>query len=173
MTPFKFGLHYYKRNVPLALLSQLISFIALTADLLLPLIMELFIDYVICSNTPDKTSIFYFLLDGSAGEVHTMELFIHIALFYMGILLIRLVLVYVRNVLNQVLGLRLETKLREVTYKKLMELDSQTISGYNSGELLQTINSDTIMYKDLFSHIYPNILDALFVLCVSIVVLLR
>ncbi|MBO4507166.1 MAG: ABC transporter ATP-binding protein [Spirochaetaceae bacterium] len=171
MTPFKFGLHYYKRNVPLALLSQLISFIALTADLLLPLVMELFIDYVICSNTPDKTSIFYFLLDGSAGEVHTMELFIHIALFYMGILLIRLVLVYVRNVLNQVLGLRLETKLREVTYKKLMELDSQTISGYNSGELLQTINSDTIMYKDLFSHIYPNILDALFVLIVSIVVL--
>ena len=48
-----------------------------------------------------------------------------------------------------------------------MELDSQTISGYNSGELLQTINSDTIMYKDLFCHIYPNILDAIFVLCIS------
>ena len=171
MTPFSFGLHYYKRNVPLALFSQLLSFIALAADLLLPLIMELFIDYVICDNTPDSTSLFYFLLDGRAGEVHTFELFWHIALFYLGLLLIRLVLIYVRNVLNQVLGLRLETKLREVTYKKLMELDSQTISGYNSGELLQTINSDTIMYKDLFSHIYPNILDAIFVLCISIVVL--
>ncbi len=171
MTPFSFGLHYYKRNVPLALLSQLLSFIALTADLLLPLIMELFIDYVICENTPDTSSMFYFLLDGRAGEVHTMELFIHIALFFLGLLAIRLVLIYVRNVLNQVLGLRLETKLREVTYKKLMELDSQTISGYNSGELLQTINSDTIMYKDLFSHIYPNILDAVFVLCISIAVL--
>ena len=171
MTPFSFGLHYYKRNVPLALFSQLLSFIALAADLLLPLIMELFIDYVICDNTPDSTSLFYFLLDGRAGEVHTFELFWHIALFYLGLLLIRLVLIYVRNVLNQVLGLRLETKLREVTYKKLMELDSQTISGYNSGELLQTINSDTIMYKDLFSHIYPNILDAIFVLCISVVVL--
>lgn len=171
MTPFSFGLHYYKRNVPLALFSQLLSFIALAADLLLPLIMELFIDYVICDNTPDSTSLFYFLLDGRAGEVHTFELFWHIALFYLGLLLIRLVLIYVRNVLNQVLGLRLETKLREVTYKKLMELDSQTISGYNSGELLQTINSDTIMYKDLFSHIYPNILDAIFVLCISIAVL--
>jgi len=116
---------------------------------------------------------FYFLLDGRAGEVHTMELFIHIALFFLGLLAIRLVLIYVRNVLNQVLGLRLETKLREVTYKKLMELDSQTIAGYNSGELLQTINSDTIMYKDLFSHIYPNILDALFVLAISIIVLFR
>ena len=171
MTPFSFGLHYYNRNVPLALLSQLLSFIALTADLLLPLIMELFIDYVICENTPDTSSMFYFLLDGSAGEVHTFELFMHIALFYGGLLLIRLILVYVRNVVNQILGLRLETKLREVTYKKLMELDSQTISGYNSGELLQTINSDTIMYKDLFCHIYPNILDAIFVLCISIAVL--
>jgi len=171
MTPFSFGLHYYKRNVPLALLSQLLSFIALAADLLLPLIMELFIDYVICENTPDNTSMFYFLLDGRAGEIHSFELFIHIALFYLGLLLIRLLLIYVRNVLNQVLGLRLETKLREVTYKKLMELDSLTISGYNSGELLQTINSDTIMYKDLFCHIYPNILDAIFVLCISIIVL--
>ena len=171
MTPFSFGLHYYKRNVPLALFSQLLSFIARAADLLLPVIMELFIDYVICDNTPDSTSLFYFLLDGRAGEVHTFELFWHIALFYLGLLLIRLVLIYVRNVLNQVLGLRLETKLREVTYKKLMELDSQTISGYNSGELLQTINSDTIMYKDLFSHIYPNILDAIFVLCISVAVL--
>ncbi|MBO4508042.1 MAG: ABC transporter ATP-binding protein [Spirochaetaceae bacterium] len=171
MTPFKFGLHYYKRNVPLALFSQLLSFVALTADLLLPLIMELFIDYVICDNIPDSTSMFYFLLDGSAGEVHTFELFMHIALFYGGLLLIRLILVYVRNVVNQILGLRLETTLREVTYKKLMELDSQTISGYNSGELLQTINSDTIMYKDLFCHIYPNILDAIFVLCISIAVL--
>ena len=171
MTPFKFGLHYSKRNVPLALFSQLLSFVALTADLLLPLIMELFIDYVICDNIPDSTSMFYFLLDGSAGEVHTFELFMHIALFYGGLLLIRLILVYVRNVVNQILGLRLETTLREVTYKKLMELDSQTISGYNSGELLQTINSDTIMYKDLFCHIYPNILDAIFVLCISIAVL--
>ncbi|MCR4939176.1 MAG: ABC transporter ATP-binding protein/permease [Treponemataceae bacterium] len=173
MTPFTFGLHYYKRNVPLALFVQLLSFIALTADLLLPLIMELFIDYVICENIPDSTHIFYFLLDGRAGEVHTFKLFFHIALFYLGLLLIRLVLIYVRNVLNQVLGLRLETKLREVTYKKLMELDSQTITGYNSGELLQTINSDTIMYKDLFSHIYPNILDALFVLAISVVMLYK
>ena len=173
MTPFSFGLHYYKRNVPLALFVQLLSFVALAADLLLPLIMELFIDYVICENIPDSSNMFYFLLDGRAGEIHSMELFIHIALFYLGLLLIRLVLIYLRNVLNQVLGLRLETKLREVTYKKLMELDSQTIAGYNSGELLQTINSDTIMYKDLFSHIYPNILDALFVLAISIIVLFR
>lgn len=173
MTPFSFGLHYYKRNLPLAILSQLLSFIALTADLLLPLIMELFIDYVICENIPDSTNLFYFLLDGRAGEIHTPKLFFHIAFFYLGLLMIRLVFIYIRNVLNQVLGLRLETKLREVTYKKLMELDSQTITGYNSGELLQTINSDTVMYKDLFSHIYPNILDALFVLVISIAVLYR
>ena len=35
------------------------------------------------------------------------------------------------------------------TFKKLSDLDSMTISDYNTGELLTTINSDTIM----FSHV--------------------
>lgn len=171
MTPFRFGLHYYRKNIPLAIIAQLMSFIALTADLLLPLMMELFIDYVICENVPDPSNIFYFLLDGSKGDVHTMKLFLNLTLFFMAFLAVRLVFIYVKAVINQVLGLRMETILRDVTYRKLMELDSQTISGFNSGELLQTVNSDTIMYKDMFCHIYPSIIDSVFVLCVSIGVL--
>ena len=173
MTPFRFGLRYYRRELPAVILAHLMSFISLACDLVLPLIHELFIDYVICTNVPEKDNLFYFLLDGRAGEVHTMELFWHLAVFYLSVLAVRLVLLYAKSVINQVMGLSLETTLREAAYRKLMELDSQTIAGYNSGELLQTINSDTIMYKDMFCHIYPVILESLFVLIVSAVMLAR
>lgn len=173
MTPFRFGLRYYRRELPAVILAHLMSFISLACDLVLPLIHELFIDYVICTNVPEKDNLFYFLLDGSKGEVHTMELFWHLAVFYLSVLAVRLVLLYAKSVINQVMGLSLETTLREAAYRKLMELDSQTIAGYNSGELLQTINSDTIMYKDMFCHVYPVILESLFVLIVSAVMLAR
>jgi ABC-type multidrug transport system fused ATPase/permease subunit len=173
MTPFKFGMKYYKRNIPAAVFSQLISFTATIADLLLPLLLEMFIDYVICENTVDGTSLFSFILSNTGYPVHSPELFRHLAFFYAGLLLIRIVLVYAKNVLNQNLGLNLETDLRYAAYKKLMQLDSQTISEFNTGELLQTINSDTIMYKELFSHMIPGIIDGIFAMCISVIVLAK
>jgi ATP-binding cassette, subfamily B, bacterial len=173
MTPFTFGMKYYKRNIPLAVFSQLMSFTATIADLMLPLLLEMFIDYVICENKADGTSLFSFILSDNRYPVHSFALFRHLAFFYGGLLLIRIVLVYLKNVLNQNLGLRLETDLRYATYRKLMQLDSQTISGFNTGELLQTINSDTIMYKELFCHMIPGITDGIFALCISIIVLAK
>lgn len=172
-TPISFGMKYYKRTIPAALCAQLMSFTATVADLLLPLVLEMFIDYVICTNTPDGTSLFDFILNDARYPVHSAALFWHLALFYCGLLLIRIVLVYIKNVINQNLGLRLETDLRLATYRKLMNLDSQTISEFNTGELLQTINSDTIMYKELFCRMIPTIVDSIFAMCISIVVLAK
>lgn len=58
-----------------------------------------------------------------------------------------------------------------VTFAKLLELDSDTISDYNTGELLTTVNMDTIMFKDMFCRIIPNIIDSGFVLITAIVLL--
>lgn len=173
MDVLKFGLKYYKRNLKLAALTQFMSFIATISDLLLPLLMEMFIDYVIYEQTPESGRFFSFLLDGSYGQIHTMELFWHLAFIYVGLLLFRIILVYAKNVGNQNLGLRLETDLRKVTFTKLMSLDSTTISNYNTGELLQTINSDTIMFKELFSRMIPNMIDGIFALLISFVMLAR
>ena len=81
--------------------------------------------------------------------------------------LVRILLIYTKNTVNQHLGLNLETDLRMATFHKLMELDSMTISEYNSGELLQIINSDTIMFKEMFCRMIPNIMDSIFVLGVT------
>ena len=172
-TPISFGMKYYKRNIPAALCAQLMSFAATVADLLLPLLLEMFIDYVICENKTNGSSLFAFILNDAKYPTHTPALFWHLALFYAGLLLVRIILIYVKNIVNQNVGLRLETDLRLATYRKLMELDSQTISEFNTGELLQTINSDTIMYKELFCRMIPGIVDSVFAMCISVIVLAK
>lgn len=166
MDVLKYGLKYWKRNLPFAVAAQLISFIAITADLMIPLISEMFIDYVICNNKPKGNSIFTFLLSGKYGQVHTLKLFFSLAVVFMAFLITRIILVYIKNVTNQKLGLNLETDLRVATFHKLMKLDSLTISEFNTGELLTTINSDTIMFKELFCRMIPNIFDSIFVLII-------
>ena len=163
MDVLKFGFRYWKRNLGFSVITQIMSFTALGADLLLPMLTALFIDYIIKDSPVKNDNVFSFLLDGSWGQVHTMELFWHLAVVFLGLLFLKLILVYSKNVINQRLGLNLETDLRLATFHKLMELDSATISEYNTGELLTTVNSDTIMFKEMFCRIIPNILDSAFV----------
>lgn len=171
MDVIKFGLKYYKRNLPLAMIIQLVSFIAMAADLMLPLISQMFIDYAIGNNESDGKSIFSFLLNGNYGKIHSMKLFFSLAIIFLALLIGRIILVYIRNVIRQRIGLDLETDLRIATYNKLTQLDSLSISQFNTGELMQTVNSDTIMFKELFSRMIPNILDSIFVLATAVYLL--
>ncbi|MBP3569869.1 MAG: ABC transporter ATP-binding protein [Lachnospiraceae bacterium] len=166
METLKFGFKYWKRNVPGAVFTQLISFLAIIADLMIPMLSGILLNYIIKGETVEDGAggVFAFLLDGSFGAVQTFELFVNVALVYGIFILVRIVLIYTKNTLNQHLGLNLETDLRMATFHKLMELDSMTISEYNSGELLQIINSDTIMFKEMFCRMIPNIIDSVFVL---------
>ncbi len=171
MEVLKFGLSYWKKYLPAAIIIQLISFIAIICDLLIPMISEMFIDYIIRSNEPDNSNIFSFMLSGKYGKVHTIELFFSLSGLLLILLSIRLILIYIKNVNNQKLGLGLETDLRMATFQKLIDLDSMTISDYNTGELLTTINSDTIMFKEMFCRIIPNIIDSIAVMIISITLL--
>ena len=166
METLKFGFQYWKRNLPGAIFTQLISFLAIIADLMIPMLSGILLNYIIKGEkvTDGAGGVFSFLLDGSFGAVQTYELFFHVAAVYGLFILVRIVLIYTKNTVNQQLGLNLETDLRMVTFQRLMELDSMTISAYNSGELLQIINSDTIMFKDMFCRMIPNIFDSIFVL---------
>ena len=171
MDVFKFGMHYWKRHLPIDILNKLLSCVILGADLCFPMLTSLFIDYCILDNTPQADTMFSFLLTGKYGTVHSMELFLHIAALFLFLIALRSILVYIRNVLNQHMGLAMETDLRADTFHKLMELDSDTISSYNTGELLTTLNSDTVTFRELFCRIIPNIFDALFVIIVTVIIL--
>ena len=171
MEVFKFGFRQWKKRLALDILTKLLSFTALTADLLLPLRTAMFINYVIKEEKPEQGGVFSFLLSGKYGEVHSMQLFWTLACWFLGLILLKDVIVYVKNYILQKLGLALETDLRVLTFHKLMELDSETVSEYNTGELLTTINSDTIMFKELFCRMIPNIFDSIYVLILAVVML--
>ena len=168
MNVFRFGMKYWKKYLPGAIVAELISFLVLTADLLMPLFSEMFIDYCIGDSEPDTNGVFGFLLTGKYGQVHTFRLFDALAVSLLGLLLLRCILVYIRNIMQQKQGLGLETDLRMAAYDKLMLLDSEKISEYNTGELLNILSTDTMMFKEMFCHMIPYIIDSVFAISVAI-----
>lgn len=175
METLKFGYKYFRKSMPMAILAELMSCLGIFAELMLPLLSGILIDFVIRKGEVKEESggVFHFLLTGKYGETHTMRLFFAIAAVYIGMTLLRIVLIYVRDLMQEWIGLKLETELRYITYGKLMELDSATIAEYNSGELLQILNSDTIMFKELFSHRIPYLGDSIFMLITTLVLIAR
>ncbi|MBE5878125.1 MAG: ABC transporter ATP-binding protein [Lachnospiraceae bacterium] len=173
METLKFGFKYWKRNLPLAILTQFIGFVAIIADLMIPMIAGILLNYIIKGEQFEEGAggVFSFLLTGAYGQVQTFELFYSVAATYLVFVLVRIILIYIKNTVNQKLGLNLETDLRMETFHKLSQLDSMTISEYNSGELLQIVGNDTIMFKELFCRMIPNICDSVFVLIVTIYLL--
>ena len=173
MESLKFAYKYFKKSIPTAVFAEILSLVGIGAELLMPLLTGILIDHVIRSGevTAESGGMFAFLLTGKYGEVHTMELFFSVAGMYMVLLLLRIVLIYIRDLMQEWIGLKLETDLRYASYDKLMELDSATIAAYNSGELLQTINNDTVMFKTLFALRIPYIVDAIFMLMVPVILL--
>ncbi|MBP3337785.1 MAG: ABC transporter ATP-binding protein [Lachnospiraceae bacterium] len=170
MEVVKYGFGYWKKYIPLAIIAQLCSFLAIICDLMIPLLSQLLIDYIIRNEKKEAEGIFAFLLSGKYGEPRTFELFFSIAIWFGGFILIKIIFNYARNTIFTRCGLDMETDLREVTYRKLMELDSGTIVKYNTGELLQ-ITNDTIAFKDFYCGIIPGMFDSVFVLIMTTYIL--
>ncbi len=173
MDTIGFGLKHFKKYMPMMIVVEILGFIAIWVEMLLPLLSAILIDHCIMVSPITETSggMFHFLLDGNHGEQQTFELFWNVALYFGLFVFLRVALVYARNLYHQHAGLAFETKLRQLTYHKLEELDSATISRYNSGELLQTLNQDTITFKELMSRILPYFFDSLFIIGSAVVLL--
>lgn len=167
MKVLKFGMRYWKKYLAWAIFTELVSFAVIGIDLLTPLFSEMFIDYCIGESEPDTSGVFGFLLTGEFGGVHTFRLFGTLAVTLLLLLVARNLLVYMRNIMQQKQGLGLETDLRMATFDKLMKLDSEKISEYNTGELLNILSSDPIMFKEMFCHMIPYICDSIFAIVVA------
>ncbi len=175
METLSFGFKYFKKNVPMAIFAEVLSFIGIYAELLLPLLSGVLIDFVLQNGivTEKSGGIFNFLLTGKYGEVHSMQLFFSIAVVFTILVLVRVIFIYLRDLIQENVGLKFETELRYDAYSKLMELDSATISGYNSGELLQILNGDTIRFKELFALRIPYFGDAIFLFVTQLIIVAR
>ena len=157
MNAFGYGMRYWKKRLPCAVFCQLIGYIGLSIDLLLPLLSAMFVDYILDYNPADQLAsgagIFSFLINGRFGEPKTWQLFFSITAVFAVLEIIREALIYLRNVLFQQNGIWMENELRDITYKKLVDLDSSTVSSYNAGELLTTLSADIITAKEMYCRI--------------------
>ena len=173
MDIFRFGWKYWKKYLPLDILVKVFSLVAILCDLLLPLLSAGIIDYVIAydPSSPVDEGFIGFLFDGRLGAPASGELFLHLVLMFAGVFLVRIVLLYAKNVTFQWCGVAMECTLRAETYAKLLELDGETLSRYNVGELLTTMNRDTISFKELYSRMILNIFDSVIVIVLSVVTL--
>lgn len=171
MGVFGFGFSYWKKYLPLSILSKVCSLVAMLCDLCLPLLSAGIIDYVIAydpENPPQGNNFFSFLFTGDYGEPVSWELFGTVALVFCAVLFLRIVFIYLKNVTFQWCGLRMECAMREDTYAKLLELDGETLARYNMGELLTVMNRDTIIFKELYSRILMNLFDSVCMIAVSV-----
>lgn len=169
MGAFRYGLKYWKKYVPTSLFVKLLGFIAILIDSFFPLLLALFVDFIL-NYSPDLATnggVFNFLVNGQFGQPQTWELFINIAIFVMIFVVTRLAVLYLKNNLFMRKGLDLETDLRDATYKKLIELDSATITEYNTGEILTTLNSDVVICKEMYSRYTVALSDSVLVLVVT------
>lgn len=173
MSVFKFGFGFWKKYVPLSVLSKLFSLIAILCDLALPLLTAGIIDYVISYDAanPADEGVLNFLFAGRLGAPMSWELFGNLALIFAGVFVCRILFLYLKNVLFQWCGLRMECDMREKTYAQFLALDSQTLSRYNVGELLTIMNRDTIIFKEMYSRIFMNIFDSICMIVISVIVL--
>ncbi len=173
MDIFRFGMRYWKKYVPLSLLAKLFSLIAILCDIAIPLIDAAIIDHIFSYDpaVAESDGLLSFLFTGALGEPMSWQLFLNLALILMGLFLTRIFFLYCKNVTFQWCGLRMECTLRELTYAKLLELDGETVSRYNMGELLTTMNRDTIIFKEMYSRIFMNLFDSVLMIVISVAVL--
>ena len=99
MSTFCFGLKRWKKYIPLSLLSKLFSLIAMLCDTVIPLLSAGVIDYCLAYDpaSPPSESIFSFLFTGALGEPMTWELFGNIALIFSGLVLLRVIVLYLKT----------------------------------------------------------------------------
>lgn len=167
MSVFRYGMRYWKKRVPLATFCQILGFIALAIELFIPLLSAMYLDYILDydASATNDAGVFSFLF--RFGEPETWRLFVAVTIAFAIMIVLREGLIYIRNVLFQYNGLLFENEMREVTYKKLVDLDSSTVSAYNTGELLTTLSSDIITWKEMYSRTLLSIGDGFYVLVIT------
>ena len=171
MEILKFGFRFFKKHLPLIILTQTMSFCLIFIALLMPQVAQTVLDYVLIPLDPtyadslEPGGIFARFLSGSVG---TMELMLSIALLSVILMAAKHILLYSRNNLQLVYGFEVEKKLRMLTFDKLLSASNSVLSRYSTGDLMTIITSDTVLFRDLYMRIIPYILDSLFFIGISI-----
>ncbi|MBP5308536.1 MAG: ABC transporter ATP-binding protein [Clostridia bacterium] len=169
MNLFKWGYRYYKKRIPVAVICQIMGEIAILIGLILPLIAQIIVDGVVNYKPGEEVPVnrfLTFLTGGKFGELGSFRLFLSLAVIVLGLVIVRTLLVYFRNVWFRKNFLPIENAIRNAEYGKLFKLSNKALSGYNTGDLLTTLDSDAVQLKDLYTLYLMLIIDSVFMLVI-------
>ena len=171
MSVYRYGFKYYRKFFPLTVLCVLMGFAAIYIGLLFPQLTQIMLDNVILGNPVVADGNFYsFLLREDLGP---WELLTSLIVTFLIMQLLRHVLLYSRNNLFAWYALKIENKLREESYAKLLSQSGVMLSRYNTGDLLSILNNDCTLFKETYSSMSIALLDSCFYICVSTYFLIR
>jgi len=183
MDVLKFGFKHYKRYLPIALLTQLIGFTFLFLHLIVPSLLQLLVDYVITPASTGAVSeaaaanldknIFSFLVSGNFGAAGSSQLLIAVVSFIFIMFFSRHVLSWTRNMLYDTYGFMFERRLRQAAFKKVLTASNTVLNRYNTGDLLTILQSDPVLYRDIFVRKIPVLLDTVFWLVAAMLFLIN
>ncbi len=152
-------------RMPLATVTLLCSIAGMVSDLIMPLLGADIINYFFSDHTVDENDLFASLF--ADRTLTDLQIFGKVALVFGILVVVRICFIYLKNITRQYNAVGMETEMRDVTYRRLMELDSSAIASVNTGELMTIIDRDVINMKDLFSGSLLQIFEAAFVIAVS------
>lgn len=166
--------NYYKKRMKVAVINQLMGEIAIFIGLITPLLSQLIFDGVVNYREGDEivcNPMFRWLLNGSFGELGSLKLLVSIASVFIVLILIRCGLIVGRNNWFRRNGVKAENEMRADSYKKLLRMSEKSLEKYNTGDLLTTMESDIICFKELYAWGALALIDLFFMLVVACVFL--
>ena len=162
---------YWRHRMPFAMVTMFLSVLSLACDLVLPLLGADIINFYFVNHTISEKDLFAPLFN--VPGLSDMRIFGRVALVFAVLTLFRVVCTYLREITLQHNGCGMETEMRVDSYKKLMTLDSKTISTVNSGELTALMDTDNVVGKELYCRHLQDLVDSALVIIISTVFLVR
>ena len=160
---------YYKKYWFIFLLCMLIGYTYIIIMLLFPQLTQLIVDAIFGSTTAYDVgdNMFAFLADGRLGPKGSMELLINLAIVFMGFVVTRHILMYIRWKLAHHFGLKCENYMRKDIFEKIVTQNPMILNRYNTGELLSIANTDASLLMNMFIMTIPFITDGILAIAIS------
>lgn len=173
---FKNSLPYFKRYLPIHILATLFGLFRMVIVLATPQVVALLVDRVINpllgAEPAQSASVFSFLIDGFPPDDY-VRIFWTLAIVLLVFAVAFFVCFYLKWNLAHYFSLKSERKMRTDALNKVNSASSELLAKYSAGDLILITTKDPSAIRDMYIGTAQFILDNLFYIVVSVILLWR
>ena len=173
MNVYRYGFRYYRKYLPLTLLCLAMGFTGIYIGLLFPQLTQIMLDNIILGQPAQSKNFFDFLLLNETLASDPWKLLLGLCVTFLILQFFRHALIYGRNNLFTWYALKMENALRRDAYRKLEAQSALILSRYNTGDLLSILNSDCILFREIYASMAISLSDSFLFIGVCTYFLIR